>query len=437
MDSSNSRKLHAQALQLMPGGVNSPVRSFYAVNSTPRYIKSGLGSKITDHDGNEYIDFVCGWGSNILGHSNSKVLNAISNEIKNGLGFGAPSAAEIALAKLVKENYPAMEQMRFTNSGTEAVQGALRLARAVTGKNKIIKFIGCYHGHADQLLVKAGSGLATFSAPDSEGIPASFVSETICVEYNKIEDLAEVIGSSSNELAAVIIEPIAGNMGMVMPEPNILLQLRGLCDQHKVLLIFDEVMTGYRTALGGCSSLFSIVPDITILGKIIGGGLPVGCFGSSYSNMAHLSPLGKVYQGGTFCGNPVVMAAGAVVLQELQGADIYYDLSEYSTNLCVELASIAKRIGVPFCSSNLGGMFGYFFLNDKPKNFAQVNRLDQKFYGAYFSKMLSRGIYLAPSAFEASFITTAHSEEDFEKFISAFAESLLELLDEKTLPKNV
>ena len=422
-----SAELFATAKKIMPGGVNSPVRAFQSVGMEPLFISKAKGAHIYDADQNQYVDYVGSWGPMILGHADERVLKTLTTVASQGLSFGAPSEHEIELAKLVLDFYPSMEMVRMVNSGTEAVMGAVRLARGYSGKSKIIKFAGCYHGHADYLLAKSGSGLATLGIPDSLGVPKSLTQDTFIVDYNDLDQLQKTIKQHPNEIAAMIVEPIAGNMGMVMPGELFLRSLRILCDQQGILLIFDEVMTGFRVAKGGCVELYQVKPDLVVLGKIIGGGLPVGAYLSSRKIMENVSPIGKVYQAGTLSGNPLAMAVGTVTLQALNKENFYPELQSKANFLKLKMSQIAQNYGLAFQMQAVGGMLGLFFLKDPVKNYEQAQKLDRNFYAEFFKAMLMEGIYLPPSAFEAWFLSTAHQPEDLEKTVFAFEKSLSKL----------
>lgn len=410
----------AEAKQYIPGGVNSPVRSFRGVGGTPPFIARAAGSRLTDIDGNEYIDYVLSWGPLILGHSHPAVSQALLAAVERGVSYGAPTLLETELAKLVTRLMPSMELVRMVNSGTEATMSALRLARAYTQRTKIIKFTGCYHGHHDSLLVKAGSGAATFALPDSPGVPAGVASTTITVDFNHSEQLQAVFTQQGEEIAAVIIEPVPGNMGMVLPQPGYLQQVRELTSRYGALLIFDEVMSGFRVALGGAQALFGIQPDLTCLGKVIGGGLPVGAYGGRREIMELIAPAGPVYQAGTLSGNPLAMTAGLTTLQILAGdPDFYTALDRKTAALVSGFCAEARKAGIPLQCSQLGGMFGLFFSEQSVLDYDGAKRSDIAAFNRFFHSMLEQGINLAPSAFEAGFMSSAHSEADIEQTIAA------------------
>lgn len=410
-----SEQLFLKAKSVIPGGVNSPVRAFKGVGGMPLFIKRGKGAYLTDADNKQYIDYIGSWGPMILGHSAPSVIDAVQEVLYQGISFGAPTELEIQLAEKVIALMPSIEKLRMVNSGTEATMTAIRLARGYTGKNKIIKFNGCYHGHSDSLLVKAGSGLLTLGIPASPGIPASITEHTLTADFNDIGQVAQLFHKYSDDIAAVIIEPIAGNMGFVLPLPQFLSQLRDLCTQFGALLILDEVMTGFRVALGGAQSIYNIIPDITTLGKIIGGGIPVGALGGKADIMAHLAPEGPVYQAGTLSGNPLAMAAGLAVLTELEKPGFYNQLTGLTQKLTRGLKVAAQELGIPFWSASVGGMFGYCF-NDKEiiSSYADVAASNENFFKLFYHGMLKEGVYFAPSMYEAGFVSIAHTEKDIE-----------------------
>ena len=408
----NSQALFNQAQQYIPGGVNSPVRAFGAVGGTPRFIQSAKGPYLTDADGNQYIDYVGSWGPMILGHADEDVLAAVKAATDNGLSFGAPTELEVKLAEEICRVIPSVDKVRMVNSGTEATMSALRLARGFTGKNKIIKFQGCYHGHADFLLVKAGSGTLTFGNPTSPGVPPATVADTLVADFNDLDSLLALFEANRNEIAAVIVEPIAGNMNMVLPEAQFLSGLRELCDQHEALLIFDEVMTGFRISLTGAQGLYDVKPDLTTFGKVIGGGMPVGAFGGSAEVMSQLSPEGPVYQAGTLSGNPIAMTAGLKTLEKIQ-APGFYDQLKQKTQLFVDsILAAAKAHQIPMCANYQAGMFGLFFTQEENiNNYQQVMSCNADHFNAFFHAMLENGVYLAPSMFEAGFLSIAHTDQ--------------------------
>ncbi len=408
-----SQQLYQEAQAIIPGGVNSPVRAFKGVGGVPVFFKKGNGAYLTDVDDREYIDYVGSWGPLILGHCHPNVIAAVTNVLQSGMSFGAPTELELMLARKVIQCMPAIEKIRMVNSGTEATMTAIRLARGYTGKNKIIKFNGCYHGHSDSLLVKAGSGVLTLSIPSTPGIPASVAEHTLVAEYNDLATTARLFEQYADDIAAVIVEPVAGNMGFVLPQPDFLAGLRTLCDANQSVLIFDEVMTGFRVALGGAQSSYNIVPDLTTLGKIIGGGMPVGAVGGKASIMSHLAPEGPVYQAGTLSGNPLAMAAGLATLGELETPGFYDNLSKVATQLIDALSDVCHDLNIPFSGASLGGMFGFCFnRNQNILNFQDIAASDELLFRHFFHGMLQEGIYLAPSMFEAGFVSVAHGEKE-------------------------
>ena len=415
-----SSQAFAQAKEVMPGGVNSPVRSFARVKCDPPFIAKASGSKIYDIDGNEYIDYVGSWGPMIVGHAHPNVVKAIQEATTRGTSYGAPTLLETQLAKKVIELMPSIEKIRMVNSGTEATMSALRVARGYTGRDKIVKFIGCYHGHADSLLVKAGSGAATFGQPDSPGVTKGTAKDTITVPYNDIEAFVNLMNEQGDEIAAVIVEPVAGNMNCVPPKEGFLQGIREICNQYGALFIIDEVMTGFRVSLAGAQAYYGVTPDLTTLGKVIGGGMPVGAVGGKKAIMQHLAPTGPVYQAGTLSGNPIAMAAGLACLTELKKAGNEQHLAELTTKLCDGLKALAQKHNVPFVINHVGGMFGIFFTDQKQvTSYAEVMKCDTEKFKVFFHKMLDQGVYLAPSAFEAGFMSLAHTNEDIEKTLAA------------------
>ncbi len=419
MDNSKSAELFEQAKQVIPGGVNSPVRAFNSVGGNPRFIARAKGSKIYDVDGNEYIDYVGSWGPLILGHAHPQIVQAVQTVAAQGTSFGAPTEAEVELAQLIVAAVPSIEKVRLVNSGTEATMSALRLARGFTGRDKVVKFEGCYHGHVDSLLVRAGSGALTLGVPDSAGIPASLAEHTIIVSYNDIESVERVFGEHGREIAAIIVEPIAGNMGVIPPQPGFLAGLRELCTQYEALLIVDEVITGVRVAYGGAQHLFGIEPDLTCLGKIIGSGLPVGAYGGKANIMDIVSPLGPVYQAGTLSGNPMAVAAGIQTLKLLKDPSFYPNLEERAAQLAEGLMDNARRRGMPLKFNRVGSLICAFFTSDPVLDYASALSSDTKKFAQYFWGLQERGINIAPSQFEAMFVSCAHTAEDIEKTISA------------------
>jgi glutamate-1-semialdehyde 2,1-aminomutase len=419
MENTRSSRLFRQAQKYIPGGVNSPVRAFRSVGSDPLFITKASGSRIFDADGNEFIDYVGSWGPMILGHCHPQVAEAVKNAVDRGSSFGAPTELEITLAEMVVEAVPAMEMVRMVSSGTEATMSAIRLARGYTDRDKILKFSGCYHGHADSLLVKAGSGAATFGVPDSPGVPADLARKTLTAEFNSLESVKELIRSNRGEIACIIVEPIAGNMGTVPPVEGFLEGLRTTCTDEGIVLIFDEVMTGFRVAYGGAQELYGVTPDLTTLGKIIGGGLPVGAFGGKRQIMQILSPSGGVYQAGTLSGNPLAMTAGIETLKLLKQKGFYKELEEKSARLSAGIAEAAKSAGVNIFSTRVGSMFCAFFTRAEVRDWNTAAACDTNAFARYFRSMLEQGIYLAPSQFETAFVSIAHSDNDIENTIAA------------------
>jgi glutamate-1-semialdehyde 2,1-aminomutase len=416
---SNSEAAYARAKQLMPGGVSSPVRSFKGVGGTPIFMKEGEGCLIRDVDGNEYIDYVGSYGPLIVGHANERVIAALSKAIGRGTSFGAPTESETQLAQVIVSALPAVEMVRFVNSGTEATMSAIRLARAATGRDLVVKCIGCYHGHVDGLLVSAGSGALTLGTPSSPGVPRSVAGNTVVVHYNDLADARAVFEKYPGQIACFIVEPVAGNMGVVPPAEGYLQGLRELCDQHGSLLLYDEVMTGFRVAWGGAQIRYGVRPDLTCLGKVIGGGMPAAAFGGRRDIMAHLAPLGGVYQAGTLSGNPIAVAAGLKTLQLIQAPGFYDTLAARTTRLAQGLATVAREAGVPFAADSLGGMFGLYFTESIPASFAEVTKSDVPRFNAFFHKMLDAGVYFAPSAYEAGFVSIAHDDAIIDATIDA------------------
>lgn len=418
--SNQNQTLFEKSQQLIPGGVNSPVRAFRSVGGTPVFFKKGLGSKLWDVDGKEYIDYINSWGPMILGHAHPEVIKAVQETAANSLSFGAPTGLELEIAELITQLVPSMEQVRLTSSGTEATMSAIRTARGFTGRDKIVKFEGCYHGHSDGLLVKAGSGLLTFGEPDSGGVPASVAEHTLTLEYNNVQQLEEVFAKVGDELACVILEPVVGNMNLIKPKTEFLNALRALCTKHGTVLIFDEVMTGFRVALGGAQAVYKITPDMTTLGKVIGGGLPVGAFGGRKEIMQCLAPVGSVYQAGTLSGNPVAVSAGLATLKLIQADGFYEKLTAQTEKLVTGLKQAAQVVGVDFNAQSIGGMFGLFFCKDIPNSFDEIMANNNKdHFNKFFHSMLDSGIYLGPSSFEAGFVSAAHSDEDIKVTIEA------------------
>jgi glutamate-1-semialdehyde 2,1-aminomutase len=422
-----SEHLFEEAKKYIPGGVNSPVRAFKAVGGTPPFIAWAQGSKIYDVDGNAYIDYVGSWGPMILGHKHPSVIEALKRALERGTSFGAPTEAEIELAQVIVEAVPSIEMVRMANSGTEATMGAIRVARGYTGKDKIIKFSGCYHGHGDYLLVRAGSGATTLGIPDSKGVPDDFVKNTITLPFNDLDAVKQVIEEEGKQIAAVIVEPVPGNMGVILPQEGFLSGMRELCSQNDIVLIFDEVMSGFRVSWGGAQALYGIIPDMTCLGKIVGGGLPVGAFGGRREIMENLAPLGPVYQAGTLSGNPLAVAAGLETLKLLSQPGTYETLEEGSRYLTEALQEIAVKTGVEIYSTRVGSMFSMFFSSGPVVDYDTAQKSDTDKFSRYFHSMLKRGIYLAPSQFEAGFLSLAHSPEDFDKTLEAATKTFKEL----------
>jgi glutamate-1-semialdehyde 2,1-aminomutase len=427
MNHEKSAALFAEAKQIIPGGVNSPVRAFKSVGCDPIFIDRAEGSRIYDVDGNGYIDYVGSWGPMILGHCHPKVVEAIVQAAKSGASFGAPTEKEIVLAEMVREAYPNVEMVRMVSSGTEATMSAIRLARGCTGRDKILKFDGCYHGHADSLLVKAGSGAATFGVPTSPGVPADFAKHTLTATYNDLEEVKQLAAANKGEIACIILEPIAGNMGCVAPRPGFLEGLRALCDAEGIVLIIDEVMTGFRVAYGGAQERFGVRGDLVCLGKIIGGGLPVGAFGGKRELMEKLSPVGGVYQAGTLSGNPLAMSAGIATLNLLKQEGFYEIIEEKSAYLEKGLLEAAKEASFKTCWQRVGGMFCTFFTEGPVYSFVDALKSDTAAFGKFFRAMLEEGINLAPSQFEAGFMSAAHSTDDLDKTIEAARRSFKSL----------
>jgi glutamate-1-semialdehyde 2,1-aminomutase len=424
MNCESSARLFRDAQRIIPGGVNSPVRAFKSVGIDPLFIKRAYGSRMIDMDGNEFVDYVGSWGPMILGHCHPSVVEAIRDALGNGSSFGAPTELEVKLADMIVDAVPSIEMVRMVNSGTEATMSAIRLSRAYTGRDKIIKFAGCYHGHSDSLLVKAGSGAATFGVPDSPGIPADFAKHTLTATFNSVESVKTLIADHREQIACIILEPIAGNMGTVPPGEGFLEGLRALCDEEGIVLIFDEVMTGFRVAYGGAQELYGVTPDMTTLGKIIGGGLPVGAFGGRKEIMTLLSPSGGVYQAGTLSGNPLAMAAGIATLKLLQEPRFYAKLEEKSSWLAEGMRNAARDVNYPVFFTRVGSMFCMFFTPGEVHDWTTAAKSDTTVFARYFRGMLEQGIYLAPSQFETAFVSIAHSDEDIEKTIHSAEKAL-------------
>ncbi|MEJ2804375.1 glutamate-1-semialdehyde 2,1-aminomutase [Comamonadaceae bacterium PP-2] len=411
--------LFQRAQALIPGGVNSPVRAFKAVGGTPRFIERAQGAYVWDANGDRYIDYVGSWGPMILGHNHPAVIEAVHKALEQGLSFGAPTEREVELAEEIVRLVPSIEMVRLTSSGTEAGMSAIRLARGATQRPRIVKFEGCYHGHADALLVKAGSGLATFGTATSAGVPAEVVQHTLVLEYNNVAQLDEAFAIHGPEIAGLIIEPIAGNMNFVRPTPAFIQRCRELCTQHGALLIIDEVMTGFRVALGGAQSVLKVKPDITVLGKVIGGGMPLAAFGASRDIMQHLAPLGPVYQAGTLSGNPVATACGLATLREIQKPGFYEALGQRTRSLVDGLQAAAREAGVPLVTESEGGMFGFFLLDQLPRNYTQVMKSDGARFNKLFHGLLERGVSIAPALYEAGFVSAAHTAADIDATLDA------------------
>jgi glutamate-1-semialdehyde 2,1-aminomutase len=413
-----SEDLFARAVELMPGGVNSPVRAFRGVGGTPRFIESASGAEMRDVDGKTYIDYVGSWGPMILGHADDEVLSALGDALRRGTSYGAPTELEVLMAEEIIEAVPSLEMVRMVNSGTEATMSAIRLARGVTGRNKLVKFEGCYHGHGDSLLVKAGSGVATLGLPDSPGVPAALAQNTITVAFNDPQALERAF-DEYEDIAAVIIEPVVGNMGCVPPLEGYLQSVREITKRRGALLIFDEVMTGFRLSRGGAQELFNVMPDITTMGKIIGGGLPVGAYGATRDIMNHIAPAGNIYQAGTLSGNPLAMTAGLTTLRRLRDKAVYEKLERAGQRLCGGLSKAAVEAGFETTTNRVGSMWTSFFTNEPVTDWDSATRSNRELYGRFFHAMLEEGVYLAPSQFEAAFISTAHTDEILDRTIEA------------------
>ena len=422
MQTDLNSSLFERAKRSIPGGVNSPVRAFKAVGGTPRFVQRAQGAYFWDANGKQHIDYIGSWGPMILGHGHPAVLEAVQKAVMDGFSFGAPTEREVELAEEIIKLVPSIEMVRLVSSGTEAAMSALRLARGVTGRDKIIKFEGCYHGHADALLVKAGSGLATFGNPTSAGVPADVVKHTLVLEYNNITQLEEAFALHGKDLACLVIEPIAGNMNFVRASQAFANRCRELCTQYGAMLVFDEVMSGFRVALGSAQAVLSVKPDITVLGKVIGGGMPLAAFGASRAIMEHLAPLGAVYQAGTLSGNPVATACGLATLKEIQKPGFFEDLSRKTQSLINGLTQAAQNVGVPFSGDSQGGMFGFFLMNELPQNYAKVMTTDSPKFNKLFHGLLDRGVYIAPALYEAGFVSAAHSDADIAATVAAAQE---------------
>ncbi|MCL6588627.1 MAG: glutamate-1-semialdehyde 2,1-aminomutase [Firmicutes bacterium] len=427
METRTSARLFEEAQKYIPGGVNSPVRAFRAVGGKPLFITRGRGAYIWDADDNRFIDYVGSWGPLILGHAHPIVVNAICKTAERGLSFGATTEGEIELAKLIISAVPSIEMVRLVSSGTEAVMSAVRVARGYTGRDKIVKFEGGYHGHADSLLAKAGSGLATFGIPDSAGVPASITSDTIVLPYNDIDAVRMLLESIGREIACIIVEPVAGNMGVVLPKENYLADLRELTHKYGIVLIFDEVITGFRLAYGGAQELYDVIPDLTTLGKIIGGGLPIGAYGGRQEIMEKVAPLGPVYQAGTLSGNPIAVAAGIETLRILRDENPYSTIEKRTSRLADSLAEAAENCGIDVAINQIGSMLTVFFTNENVIDYTTAKTSDTHRYATFFQAMLEEGIYLAPSQFEAAFVSAAHTDEDIVKTIEASKRAMCKL----------
>lgn len=430
----NSKKLFNEAQKYIPGGVNSPVRAFRGVGGEPIFFNQGAGAYLFDVDGKRYIDYVGSWGPLILGHCHPEVLNAVTEVLRNGMSFGAPTLLEIELAKKIVEIMPAIEKIRMVNSGTEATMTAVRLARGYTNKTKIIKFNGCYHGHSDSLLVKAGSGLLTLGIPASPGVLPGAAEHTLIADFNDLDAVTELFAQNADDIAAIILEPVAGNMGLVLPNAGFLQGLRELCDKYNTLLIFDEVMTGFRVALGGAQEVYGITPDLTTLGKVIGGGMPVGAVGGRADVMDCLAPVGSVYQAGTLSGNPLAMAAGLATLQAISKPGFHVNLETMSRSLIAKLSAVCENYGVPFCGTAIGGMFGFCFTDiECVQSYHDVASSDEELFKKFYHGMLADGVYLAPSLYETGFISSAHTEGDVDFTQQAADKVLANLLSTQSL----
>jgi glutamate-1-semialdehyde 2,1-aminomutase len=429
MKTEKSKQLFEEAKKYIPGGVNSPVRAFKSVGGDPLFIKRGSGSKFWDADGNEYIDYIGSWGPHLFGHNPPFIIDALKTAIENGTSFGAPTELEVEMAKLITKLVPSVEMVRMVNSGTEATMSAVRAARGYTGREKFIKFEGCYHGHADYFLIKAGSGALTLGVPTSPGVTKGNAADTLLADYNDINSVKKLVSSNKNEIAAIIIEPIAGNMGVVKVKDDFIKELRAICDEEKIVLIFDEVMTGFRVAAGGAQEVLGIKPDLSTFGKIIGGGLPVGAFGGKREIMEKIAPSGPVYQAGTLSGNPLAMAAGYAALKHIKdNPGIYKELEEKSSYLENGFKENLNSVGKNYAMNRVGSMMCLFFVDGVVDDFKSAIKSDTVLYGKYFHEMLTHGIYLAPAQFEALFVSTAHTKEDLDKTIKANKESLAEIL---------
>ncbi len=426
---SRNDQLFLQSQKVIPGGVNSPVRAFRSVGGTPRFFTKGQGSRVWDADGKSYLDYVGSWGPLILGHADADVVRAVQETAALGLSFGAPTEMELRMAEKLVALLPSLEKLRLVSSGTEATMSAIRLARGYTGRSSLVKFEGCYHGHADSLLVKAGSGLLTFGQPSSAGVPADCSGHTLVLDYNDIAQVDALFAAKGGEIACVIVEAVAGNMNLIKPKPGFLEALRENCTKHGAVLIFDEVMTGFRVGLGSVQGLYGITPDLTTLGKVIGGGLPVGAFGGRTEIMDQLAPLGPVYQAGTLSGNPVAVAAGLATLEKISAPGFFETLTASTQRLVAGLNAAARDAGVLACADSVGGMFGLYFRATPPVSYAEVMESDREAFNRFFHLMLLEGVYLAPSAFEAGFVSAAHSDADIDATVAAAARCFAKLAD--------
>ncbi len=427
MNTARSKLLLERARAVIPGGVNSPVRAFGSVGGQARFIRQASGAQIEDEDGNRYVDYVASWGAILLGHAHPVVLDAIAQAAARGTSFGAPTEAEIALAERVCGLVPSIEMLRLVSSGTEATMSAIRLARGATGRDRILKFDGCYHGHPDHMLAAAGSGVATLGIPGTDGVPRAAVADTLVLPFNDLASVEALFAARGSEVAAVIVEPVAANMGLVPPAAGFLRGLRAVCDRHGALLIFDEVITGFRVALGGAQTRFGVSPDLTTFGKVIGGGLPVGAYGGRRALLERMAPVGPIYQAGTLSGNPLATAAGLAVLSLAAEPGVYERLESGSQRLADGLTRLAKEAGRPFSASSLGGVFGFFFHPGPVRNYADAQKADANAFRSFFHAMLERGVYLAPSPFEAGFLTLAHGETEFDQTLEAARHAFAQL----------
>jgi glutamate-1-semialdehyde 2,1-aminomutase len=416
---SRNEELFLRAQKTIPGGVNSPVRAFRSVGGAPRFFARGEGARVWDADGKSYLDYVGSWGPLILGHADADTVRAVQEAAAKGLTFGAPTEGEVELAELLVQRVPSMDMVRLVSSGTEATMSAIRLARGFTGRDAIVKFEGCYHGHGDSLLVKAGSGLLTFGNPSSAGVPADLAQHTLVLDYNDAQGLRDAFAKHGSTIACVIVEPVAGNMNLIAPKPEFLAAMRELCTQHGSVLIFDEVMTGFRVGPGSAQGLYGITPDLSTFGKVVGGGMPLGAFGGRRDIMEKIAPLGPVYQAGTLSGNPLSVAAGLVTLKKIAAPGFYESLTTKTRALVEGLAAAAKRRGVKFSAQSVGGMFGVYFAATPPTSYAEVMASDKEAFNRFFHAMLDAGFYLAPSAFEAGFVSAAHSDADIAATVAA------------------